>query len=163
MTIHTPMNRSRYICLTLDFASAILFPGVNSRGELVRSHGASRRRLGDNFIIVLKMYYILLYYFVIQSSETKTLPAQLYCHYLTKNWWGKIIVHSVKGSEFCFTLGTGHKVCVLAGWRVFQNSTIKFGTPQKHRKIFNTPLKGDEMFRNPPPPRNQPITLSPKT
>ena len=29
--------------LTLDFVS----PGVNSRGELVPSHGASRRRLGD--------------------------------------------------------------------------------------------------------------------
>jgi hypothetical protein len=27
-------------------------------------------------------------------------------------------------------LGTGHKVCVRGGgWRVFQNSTIKFGTP----------------------------------
>jgi hypothetical protein len=28
-------------------ANASLFPGVNSRGELVPSHGASRRRLGD--------------------------------------------------------------------------------------------------------------------
>jgi hypothetical protein len=27
--------------------------------------------------------------------------------------------------------------------------------PQKRRKIFNTPLKGDEMFRTPPPAPNQ--------
>jgi hypothetical protein len=33
---------------TLDFANAFVSPGVNSRGELVPSHGASRRRLGDN-------------------------------------------------------------------------------------------------------------------
>jgi hypothetical protein len=33
---------------TLDFANALVSPGVNSRGELVPSHGASRRRLGDN-------------------------------------------------------------------------------------------------------------------
>jgi hypothetical protein len=32
---------------TLDFANAFVSPGVNSRGELVPSHGASRRRLGD--------------------------------------------------------------------------------------------------------------------
>jgi hypothetical protein len=32
---------------TLDLANASLSPGVNSRGELVPSHGASRRRLGD--------------------------------------------------------------------------------------------------------------------
>jgi hypothetical protein len=31
----------------LDFANAFVSPGVNSRGELVPSHGASRRRLGD--------------------------------------------------------------------------------------------------------------------
>jgi hypothetical protein len=47
MTTHTPMNHARDIWWTLDFASAILFPGVNSREELVPSHGASRRRLGD--------------------------------------------------------------------------------------------------------------------
>jgi hypothetical protein len=29
-------------------ANASLSPGVNNRGELVPSHGASRRRLGDN-------------------------------------------------------------------------------------------------------------------
>jgi hypothetical protein len=33
---------------TLDFANAFVSPGVNSRGELVASHGASRRRLGEN-------------------------------------------------------------------------------------------------------------------
>jgi hypothetical protein len=32
---------------TFDFANAFVSPGVNSRGELVPSHGASRRRLGD--------------------------------------------------------------------------------------------------------------------
>jgi hypothetical protein len=33
---------------TLDLANAFVSPGVNSRGELVPSHGASRRRLGDD-------------------------------------------------------------------------------------------------------------------
>jgi hypothetical protein len=33
---------------TLDLANGFVSPGVNSRGELVPSHGASRRRLGDN-------------------------------------------------------------------------------------------------------------------
>jgi hypothetical protein len=33
---------------TLNFANAFVSPGVNSRGELVPSHGASRRRLGEN-------------------------------------------------------------------------------------------------------------------
>jgi hypothetical protein len=33
---------------TLDFANAFVSPGVNSRGELVPSHGASRRQLGEN-------------------------------------------------------------------------------------------------------------------
>jgi hypothetical protein len=32
----------------IDFPNAFVSPGVNSRGELVPSHGASRRRLGDN-------------------------------------------------------------------------------------------------------------------
>jgi hypothetical protein len=32
---------------TLDFPNAFVSPGVNSRGELVPSQGASRRRLGD--------------------------------------------------------------------------------------------------------------------
>jgi hypothetical protein len=53
MTTHTPMNRSRDIWWTLDFASAFLSPGVNSRVELVPSrrayarNGAPRRWLGD--------------------------------------------------------------------------------------------------------------------
>jgi hypothetical protein len=34
---------------TLDSANAFVSLGLNSRGELVSSHGASRRRLGDNF------------------------------------------------------------------------------------------------------------------
>jgi hypothetical protein len=32
---------------TLDFANAFVSPCVNSRGELIPSHGASRRRIGD--------------------------------------------------------------------------------------------------------------------
>jgi hypothetical protein len=54
MTTHTPMNRARDNWWTLDFASAFLSPGVNSRGELVPSprayagNGAPRRWLGDN-------------------------------------------------------------------------------------------------------------------
>jgi hypothetical protein len=28
-------------------------------------------------------------------------------------------------------LGTANKACVLEGWKVFQNTTIKFGTPRK--------------------------------
>jgi hypothetical protein len=38
---------ARDIWWTLDSANAFVSPGVNSRGELVPSHGASRRRLGD--------------------------------------------------------------------------------------------------------------------
>jgi hypothetical protein len=38
---------ARDIWWTLDFANAFVSPGVNSRGELVPSHGASRRRLGE--------------------------------------------------------------------------------------------------------------------
>ena len=51
MTTHTPCARD--IWWTLDFASAFLYPGVNSRAELVPSprayarNGAPRRWLGD--------------------------------------------------------------------------------------------------------------------
>jgi hypothetical protein len=38
---------------TLDFANAFVSPGVNSRGELVPSHGASRRRLGDKYTTLI--------------------------------------------------------------------------------------------------------------
>jgi hypothetical protein len=41
------VGHARDIWWTLDFANAFVSPGVNSRGELVPSHGASRRRLGD--------------------------------------------------------------------------------------------------------------------
>jgi hypothetical protein len=47
-----PMNGepcAHDIWWTLDFTSAFLSPGVNSRAELVPSHGASRRRLGENW------------------------------------------------------------------------------------------------------------------
>jgi hypothetical protein len=40
-------THARDIWWTLDFANAFVSPGVNSRGELAPSHGASRRRLGD--------------------------------------------------------------------------------------------------------------------
>jgi hypothetical protein len=42
------VTHARDIWWTLDFANAFVSQGVNSRGELVPSHGASRRRLGDN-------------------------------------------------------------------------------------------------------------------
>jgi hypothetical protein len=42
------VTHARDIWWTLDFPNAFVSPGVNSRGELVPSHGASRRRLGDN-------------------------------------------------------------------------------------------------------------------
>jgi hypothetical protein len=37
----------RDIWWTLDFPNAFVSPGVNSMGELVPSHGSSRRRLGE--------------------------------------------------------------------------------------------------------------------
>jgi hypothetical protein len=40
--------RSVRMTMTTHFANAFVSLGVNSRGELVPSHGASRRRLGDN-------------------------------------------------------------------------------------------------------------------
>jgi hypothetical protein len=43
----TPLVSARDHWWTSDFANAFVSPGVNSRGELVPSHGASRRRLGD--------------------------------------------------------------------------------------------------------------------
>ena len=47
-------------------ANASLSTGVNSRGELVPSHGASRRRLGDNTIPYHTIpYYIYLVYKII--------------------------------------------------------------------------------------------------
>jgi hypothetical protein len=44
---HPSLVSARDNWWTLDFANALVSPGVNSRGELVPSHGASRRRLGD--------------------------------------------------------------------------------------------------------------------
>jgi hypothetical protein len=41
------VTHARDIWWTLDSANAFVSPGVNSRGELVPSHGASRRRLGE--------------------------------------------------------------------------------------------------------------------
>jgi hypothetical protein len=42
------VSHARDIWWTLDFANAFVSPRVNSRWELVPSHVASRRRLGDN-------------------------------------------------------------------------------------------------------------------
>jgi hypothetical protein len=42
------VTHARDIWWTLDSANAFVSPGVNSRGELVPSHSASRRRLGDD-------------------------------------------------------------------------------------------------------------------
>jgi hypothetical protein len=41
------VTHARDIWWTLDSANAFVSPGVNSRGGLVPSHGASRRRLGE--------------------------------------------------------------------------------------------------------------------
>jgi hypothetical protein len=41
------VTRARDNWWTLDFPNAFVSPGVNSRGELVPSHGASHRRLGE--------------------------------------------------------------------------------------------------------------------
>jgi hypothetical protein len=62
-------------------------------------------------------------------------------------------------------LGTGHKVCVLEGWRVLQNTTIKFGTPRKASENIESPPPppSKEMKCFVPPPRTQPIALSPRT
>jgi hypothetical protein len=49
MTTHTPMNSARDIWWTLDFASAFLSPGVNSRAELVPSPRAYARS-GTKFV-----------------------------------------------------------------------------------------------------------------
>jgi hypothetical protein len=43
------VTHARDIWWTLDFANAFVSPCVNSRGELVPSHGAWRRRLGDKY------------------------------------------------------------------------------------------------------------------
>jgi hypothetical protein len=44
------VTQARDIWWTLDFANAFVSPGVNSPGDLVPSHGASRRRLGENIL-----------------------------------------------------------------------------------------------------------------
>jgi hypothetical protein len=58
MTTHpTPLvTHARDNWWTLDFANAFVSPDVNSRGELVPSHGASRRRLGDKNIYKVSLY-----------------------------------------------------------------------------------------------------------
>jgi hypothetical protein len=45
------VTHARDIWWTLNLANAFVSPSVNSRGELVPSHGASRRRLGDNKVL----------------------------------------------------------------------------------------------------------------
>jgi hypothetical protein len=45
-------------------------PGVNSRAELVPSHGASRRRLGDNLLMYINIYiYIYIYTCIINVAK----------------------------------------------------------------------------------------------
>jgi hypothetical protein len=41
------VTHARDIWWTLDFPNAFVSQGVNSRGELVPSHGSSRRQLGE--------------------------------------------------------------------------------------------------------------------
>ena len=70
---------------TLDFANAFVSPGVNSRGELVPSHGASRRRLGDKWSYTLPWYLFSKYLwkqFSVWCCSTKTNP--LYARKRTK-------------------------------------------------------------------------------
>jgi RNA polymerase subunit RPABC4/transcription elongation factor Spt4 len=56
------------------------------------------------FNIVLVIYTTLLFCNKIHSPQNlQTLQAQLYCHYLIENWQAKIIVHTVEGSQVCFT------------------------------------------------------------
>jgi hypothetical protein len=61
MTTHTPCARD--IWWTLDFATAFLSPGVNSRAELVPSprayaqNGAARRWLGNKYLEVNRNWY----------------------------------------------------------------------------------------------------------
>jgi hypothetical protein len=43
----------------LDFANAFVSPGVNSRGGLVPSHAASRRRFGDKERVINTDHYFL--------------------------------------------------------------------------------------------------------
>jgi hypothetical protein len=47
------LTHARDIWWTLDFPNAFVSRGVNSRGELVPSHGASRSRLGDQSCFAL--------------------------------------------------------------------------------------------------------------
>jgi hypothetical protein len=50
---------------TLDSANAFVSPVVNSRWELVPSHGASRRRLGEKKVFhFAKMYFAVLQYII---------------------------------------------------------------------------------------------------
>jgi hypothetical protein len=49
------VTHGRDIWWTLDFPNAFVSPGVNSRGELVPSHGASRSRLGYYFGHLVKV------------------------------------------------------------------------------------------------------------
>jgi hypothetical protein len=46
--------RAHWWTLDLAKANAFVSPGVNCRGELILSHGASRRRLGDNIGLTKK-------------------------------------------------------------------------------------------------------------
>jgi hypothetical protein len=89
MTTHTPMNRARDIWWTLDFASAFLSPGVNSRGELVPSPGAyarngERRWLRDNnYNTLLRYYAYYAYYAYFFFTTILTLTALLHLLFFT--------------------------------------------------------------------------------
>jgi hypothetical protein len=57
MTTHTPCARD--IWWTLDFASAFLSPGVNSRAELVPSPRAYARNVAVGSAIIISFWNIL--------------------------------------------------------------------------------------------------------
>jgi hypothetical protein len=65
------VTHARDIWWTLDFPNAFVSPGVNSRGELVPSHGALRRRLGDYWPLVS-----------ISGTKTKTFDPYNFCRVL---------------------------------------------------------------------------------
>jgi hypothetical protein len=68
------VTHARDIWWTLDFPNAFVSPGVNSRVELVPSHGASRRRLGENITRFLAGYYSVIpdvSFSLIKASSSK--------------------------------------------------------------------------------------------
>jgi hypothetical protein len=82
---HTPTSlvSARDNWWTFDFANAFVSPGVNSRGELVPSHGASHRRLG--------IIHRLLYPGCQRFCIFRLIPSRIYFTRGEENvWWHAI-------------------------------------------------------------------------